>query len=56
MFYEVYINDDPGLTLTFFTARSGWVTCTFEWGKLLQSHLMEESLQHRTILIELYCQ
>ena len=33
--YKVYINDDPGLTLTYFTARSNWVTCTFEWEKLL---------------------
>ena len=48
--YKVYIIDDPGLTLTFFMARSNWVTCTFEWGKLLQSHLMEENLQQRTIL------
>ena len=32
-FYKVYINDDPGLTLTYFMARSNWVTCTFEWGK-----------------------
>ena len=35
--YKVYKNDDPRLTLTYFTARSNWVTCTFEWGKLLQS-------------------
>ena len=27
-------NDDPGLTMTYFTARSNWVTCTFGWGKL----------------------
>ena len=33
--YKVYINDDPGLTLTYFTARSNWVAYTFEWGKLL---------------------
>ena len=33
--YKVYINDDPGLTLTYLLARSNWVTCTFEWGKLL---------------------
>ena len=32
---QSYINDDPGLTLTYFAARSNWVTCTFEWGKLL---------------------
>ena len=50
--YKVYINDDPGLTLTYFTARSNLVTCTFERGKLLQSHLMEENLQQRTILTE----
>ena len=24
-----YINDDP--VLTYFTARSNWVACTFEW-------------------------
>ena len=42
--YKVYINDDPGLTLTYFTARSNWVICTFEWGKLLSSHLIEEKL------------
>ena len=50
--YPWYIIDDSGLTLTFFTARSNWVICTFEWGKLLQSHLMEEILQKRTILTE----
>ena len=30
--YKVYINDNPGLNLTYFTARSYWVTCTFERG------------------------
>ena len=40
-------NDDPGLTMTYFTARSNWVTCMFEWGKLFQSHLMGENLQQR---------
>ena len=38
--YKVYINDDPGLTLTYFMARSNWVAYIFEWGKLLQSYLM----------------
>ena len=28
--YEVNINDDTGLTLTYFKARSNWVTCTLE--------------------------
>ena len=50
--YKVYINDDPGLTFTYFTARSNWVTYTFEWEKLLQNHLMGENLQQRTILTE----
>ena len=52
--YKVYINGDPGLTLTYFTARSKWVAYTFECGKLLQSHLMGENLQQRTILTEKY--
>ena len=38
--YKVYINDDPGLTFTYFTAMSKLVAYTFEWGKVLQSHLM----------------
>ena len=50
--YKVFINDDPGLTLTYFTTMSNWVAYTFEWDKLLQSHLMEETLQQRTILTE----
>ena len=45
-----YINDDPGLTLTYFTARSNSVAHTFKWRKLLQSHLMKENLQQRAIL------
>ena len=40
--YKVIINDDPGLTLTYFTTRSNLVAYMFEWGKLLQSHLCEE--------------
>ena len=52
--YKVSINDGPGLTLTNFMARSNWVTCTFEWGKLLQSHLMVENLQRRTLLTKKY--
>ena len=35
--YKAYINDDPGLTLTYFMARSNWVAYTFEWGKLTKS-------------------
>ena len=32
-FYQVCSNDDPGLTLTFFTARSNLVTYAFVWEK-----------------------
>ena len=36
-------NDDPRLTLTYFTARSNLVSKALIWGKLLESHLMEET-------------
>ena len=29
--YKVYINHDPGMTLTYFTARSTYVAHAFEW-------------------------
>ena len=32
-FYQVYSNDDPGLTFTYFTARSNLVPYAFVWGK-----------------------
>ena len=48
---KVYINDDPGLTLTHSTARSNWVAYTFEWRKLKKS-FNEENLQQRTKLTE----
>ena len=38
--YKVYINDDPGLTLTYFTAMSNWVAYISKWGKLLQGYLI----------------
>ena len=37
--YKVYINCDPWMTLTYFTARSTYVAHAFEWGKLLKCHL-----------------
>ena len=33
-FYKVYINDDPGLTLTYFTARSNFVIWAFPYEKV----------------------
>ena len=38
--YKVYINDDLGLTMTYFKARSKSVAYAFELGKRLQSNLM----------------
>ena len=32
-YYQVYLNDDPGLTLTYFTARSNLVLYAFVWEK-----------------------
>ena len=32
-YYQVYLNDDPGLTLTYFTARSNLVPYAFVWEK-----------------------
>ena len=29
---KVFINDDPGLTLTYFTARSNLAAYVFDWG------------------------
>ena len=37
--YQVCINHDPWMTLTYFTARSTSVAHAFEWGKLLKCHL-----------------
>ena len=32
-YYQVYSNDDPGLTLTYLMARSNLVPYAFVWGK-----------------------
>ena len=50
--YLVDINDDAGFTLDYFMARSNLVAYMFESGKFLQSPLMGENLQQRTILTE----
>ena len=38
-YFNVYINQDPVMTLTKFMARSTWVAYAFELGKLLKCHL-----------------
>ena len=40
---NVYINHDPEMTLTKFMARSTWVACASELGKLLKCHLKEKA-------------
>ena len=40
---RVCSNDDLGLTLTYFMARSNLVPYAIIWEKLLESHLMEET-------------
>ena len=40
---KVSSNDDLGLTLTYFMARSNLVPYAFIWENLLESHLMEET-------------
>ena len=39
----ICVNHDPVMTLTYFTARSTYVTNAFEWGKLLKCHLKLKS-------------
>ena len=40
---NVCINHDPVMTLTKFMARSTWVACASELGKLLKCHLKEKA-------------
>ena len=37
--YKICINHDPGMTLTYLSARSTQVAHAFECGKLLKCHL-----------------
>ena len=44
-FYKIYINHDPWMTLTYFTARSTRVVHSFEWKKKIgKCHVMAENL------------
>ena len=40
---NVYIDQDPVMTLTKFMARSTWVAYALELGKLLKCHLKEKA-------------
>ena len=34
--HNVYINNDPVMTLTYFRARSTWMANAFEWGETVK--------------------
>ena len=46
-YYNVFINYDLWMTLTYFTARSTLVAHAFEWEKLLKCHLKGKSCRKR---------
>ena len=43
-YYQVCSNDDPQLTLTYFTARSNLVSCAFVWGKKVKQWIFQKLL------------
>ena len=47
--YKVCINDELGLTLTYFTAMSNLVACVNEWGKRLESNLIGKTSRNDKI-------
>ena len=40
-YYQISSNDDPGLTLTYFTARSNLVPYAFVWDKVETMDFLE---------------
>ena len=54
--YKVCINHDPGMTLTFFTAKSTQAAHAFEWGKKLEKcHLIAKNLLGMSKWTEYLC-
>ena len=43
-YYQVCSNDDPGLTLTYFTAMSNLVPYAFVWGKKGKTMAFSETI------------
>ena len=43
-YYQVCSNDDPGLTLTYFTARSNLFPYAFVWGKKVKQWIFQKLL------------
>ena len=52
--YEIYINRDPWMTLTYFTARQTQVAHSFEWGKLLKCHLKGKTCSKLANVLKFY--
>ena len=48
--YNVYINHDHVMTLTYFTASSTWVANAFEWGKTFKMSfkVLQDEMGRRT--------
>ena len=49
---KIYINDDPGLTMTYIAARSNLVAYVFEWGKTVTKFVNGTILRQITKLTE----
>ena len=50
--YKIYINHDPGMTLTYLTARSTEVAHAFDWGKIgkfARNEQMDRRFMHMII-------
>ena len=52
--YNVFINHDLWMTLTYFTARSTYVAHAFEWGKLLKCHLKGKTCKEWTNELKIF--
>ena len=55
MFIIVCSNDDPRLTLTYFTARSNLVPYAFIWGKTVRKSFNGRNLQQMTRVAKGLC-
>ena len=54
-YYNMFINHDPVMTLTYFTARSAYVAHAFEWGKTVKISFEGNNLQEMGKWTEVLC-
>ena len=52
--YKININHDPGMTLTYFTARSTYFTHAFERGNLSKYHLKGKTCRKWADALKIY--